>query len=104
MENFERPIDDKVFMTVRAMLRSLNYADAARMSFIIMYGDKHVPEFGCGVDDDCNAHLNIYMSGKECCRIKRIIPCENILSAKDPANVVYKELEDMYKLLKSYEE
>lgn len=97
-------IDDNVFMTARAMIHSLNYADAARMLFVVMYGDSHVPEFACGRDDEGNAHLNIYMEGEDCCMIKRIISCESILSAKNPVDVVYKKLEVMRELLMSYEE
>ncbi len=44
------------------------------------------------------------MEGKDCLRVKRVIPCENILSAKDPVNVIYQGLEDMNELFKSYEE
>lgn len=97
-------IDDKLFMTVRAMILSLNYAYDARMLLTVMYGDRHVPEFDFGRDDAGSVHLNIYMEDKECCRIKRIILCEDLLSAKDPVNVIYKELEEMRELLMSYEE
>jgi hypothetical protein len=44
------------------------------------------------------------MEGKGCLRVKRVIPCENILSARDPVNYIYKDLEDMNELFKPYEE
>lgn len=97
-------IYDDVIITIRAMRHVLNYAYPARMLFVIMYGDRHVPEFYFGRDDDGNIHLNVCMEDKECLRVKRIIPCENILSARDPINVVYKVLEDMHELFKPYEE
>lgn len=90
-------------MTISEMRHVLSYADAARMLFVIMYGDRHVPEFDFGRDDG-SIHLNVYMEGKDCLRVKRVIPCENILSARDPVNVVYKTLEDMNELFKPYEE
>lgn len=96
-------IYDNVSMTIRVMRHCLNYAVVAVRLFVVMYGDRHVPEFYFGRDDD-NIHLNICMEDKECFRVKRIIPCENILFAEDPVNVVYKELENMHELFKSYEE
>ena len=97
-------IYDNVSVTIRLMMYVLKHAYAARMLFIFMYGDRHFPVFNFGRDDDGNIHLNIYMEGKDCLRVKRVIPCENILSAKDPVNVVYKALEDMNEMFKSYED
>ena len=96
-------IYDDVSVTIRLMMHVLNHANVARMFFVIMYGDRRIPEFDFGRDDG-NIHLNIYMDDKDFFRVKRIIPCENILSARDPVNVVYKALEDMNELFKPYEE
>lgn len=97
-------MDDNVSVIISVMRHILNYAGTARILLFIMYGDSHVPEFDFGKGYDGNVYLNVYMAGKDCCRVKRVIPCEIILSAEDPVNVVYKVLEDMHKLLASYEE
>lgn len=63
-------IDETLLTTMGATIHSLRYADAARMLFAIMYGDRHVPEFDCvldDIDDNIYPHLNIYMAGKDCC-------------------------------------
>ena len=104
MDDDVRTIYDNISVIIRVMRHVLNYADAARKLFIVMYGVRHVPEFYFGRDYDGNIHLNVYMADKDCLRVKRVIPCEIILSARDPINVVYKTLEDMHRLLTSYEE
>lgn len=96
-------IYDDVYMAIKVMRHVLIYAEAARKLFIVMYGDRRCPVFDFRRDDG-NINLNIYMDDKDCLRVKRVIPCENILSARDPVNVMYQGLEDMNELFKSYEE